>query len=119
MRDEVGWGPNVLTAYHREVTDNVHMGSCDEEAVFHRVGGRKECGGEAQTLWKESEGVAGPPAGFSRGGDLILSHCNQQTENESSTFLALDFLQTAMSESESIQTHCRMPASMRFKHLGS
>lgn len=41
LRDEVGWGPNVLTAYHREVTDNVHMGSCDEEAVFHRVGGQE------------------------------------------------------------------------------
>ena len=38
MRDGVGWGPKVLTAYHREVMHNVHMGSCDREAVFHRVG---------------------------------------------------------------------------------
>ena len=39
----MGWGPKVLTAYHRVVTDNVHMGSCDGKAVFHRVGaGRSE-----------------------------------------------------------------------------
>ena len=32
----------MLTAYHTEVTDNVHMGSWDGEAVFHRVGDRDE-----------------------------------------------------------------------------
>ena len=43
MRDGLGWGPKVLTAYHREVTDNVHVGSCDGKAMFHRVGaGRSE-----------------------------------------------------------------------------
>ena len=52
-----------------------------------------------------------------RGSDLV--NCNKETENESSAFLALDFLQPAVWESESIQTHCRMPASMRVKHLGS
>lgn len=52
-----------------------------------------------------------------RGSDLV--NCNKETENESSAFLALDFLQPAVWESESIQTHCWMPASMRVKHLGS
>lgn len=33
-----------------------------------------------------------------RGSDLV--NCNQETENESSAFLALDFLQTARWESE-------------------